>query len=85
MIPSFFTNHAFFWGDVHVENLGQERGVNSSSPAASAAARGIRFTNHSDFAVTPLNPMFILWTSVNRTSRSGKVLAPDERLSPGRD
>lgn len=81
MIPSFFTNHAFFWGDVHVENLGPERGGNLS-PAASAAARGIRFTNHSDFAVTPLNAMFILWSSVNRTTRSGKVLAPDERLSP---
>lgn len=22
--PSFFTNHAYFWGDVHVENLGKE-------------------------------------------------------------
>ena len=24
-VPSFFTNHAFFWGDVHVKNLGQAR------------------------------------------------------------
>ncbi|KZX76155.1 hypothetical protein A3715_02010 [Oleiphilus sp. HI0009] len=25
MLPSFFTNHAFFWGDVHRENLEDER------------------------------------------------------------
>jgi predicted amidohydrolase YtcJ len=26
--------------------------------------------------------MFILWTSVNRTSRSGQIIGPDERISP---
>jgi len=78
---SFFTNHTFFWGDEHVANLGQERG-SFISPTGSAKARGIRFTNHSDFAVTPLNTMFILWSAVNRVSRSGKVLGPDERLAP---
>lgn len=25
MLPSFFTNHAYFWGDVHVQNLGKKR------------------------------------------------------------
>jgi predicted amidohydrolase YtcJ len=80
-LVSFFTNHAFFWGDVHVENLGRERAW-FLSPTRSAIARGLHFTNHSDFAVTPLNPMFILWTSVSRTSRSGQVIGPDERISP---
>jgi predicted amidohydrolase YtcJ len=79
-IPSFFTNHTFFWGDVHVENLGKERAY-FMSPTRSAKERGIRFSNHSDFAVTPLNPMFILWSSVNRLSRSGQVIGPDERIS----
>ena len=27
MVPSFFSNHAFFWGDVHVKNLGTGRGL----------------------------------------------------------
>ncbi len=81
MNPSFFTNHAFFWADVHMVNLGKER-TSFLSPTRSAINRGIRFTNHSDFAVTPLNPMFILWTSVVRTSRSGRVIGPDERLTP---
>ena len=81
MSPSFFTNHAFFWADVHTVNLGPER-ARFLSPTRAAIERGIRFTNHSDFAVTPLNPMFILWTSVVRTSRSAQVIGPDQRLSP---
>ena len=80
IIPSFFTNHTYFWGDVHVENLRKERAY-FISPTRSAQKRGIRFSNHSDYSVTPLNPMFILWTSVNRVSRSGQVIGPDERIS----
>jgi predicted amidohydrolase YtcJ len=78
--PSFFTNHAFFWGDVHLENLGEERAY-SLSPMKTARALGLRMTNHSDFLVTPLDPLFILWTAVNRTSRSGKVIGSGERVS----
>jgi hypothetical protein len=80
ILVSFFTNHTFFWGDVHVENTGKERGY-FISPTRSARDRGIRFSNHSDFAVTPLDPMFILWTSVNRLSRSGQIIGPNERIS----
>ena len=80
ILVSFFTNHTFFWGDVHVQNLGEERAY-FLCPAQSARAKGISFSNHSDFAVTPLNPMFILWTSVNRVSRSGKIIGESERIS----
>jgi predicted amidohydrolase YtcJ len=79
-VPSFFTNHAFFWGDEHVKNLGQQRAW-FLSPLRSAVARGLHFTNHSDYAVTPLDPMFILWTATERTSRSGAVIGPDERIT----
>jgi predicted amidohydrolase YtcJ len=80
-VPSFFTNHAFFWGDVHVENLGRDRAY-FLSPMKTARSMGLHMTNHSDFMVTPLDPMFILWTSVNRVSRSGQVIGPDERVWP---
>jgi predicted amidohydrolase YtcJ len=49
--PSFFTVHAFFWGDVHVENLGRER-AHFLSPMASAIAKGLYCSNHNDFSVT---------------------------------
>jgi predicted amidohydrolase YtcJ len=79
--PSFFSNHAFFWGDVHWENLGEER-ASFLSPLNAAAKKGIRYSNHTDYIVTPLDPMFLVWTAVNRTSRSGRVIGPDERVSP---
>lgn len=81
MLPSFFTNHTFFWGDVHVRNLGKDRGY-FESPVKSALKKGIIFTNHTDYGVTPINQLFLLWTSVNRQSRSGVVIGPEERLTP---
>lgn len=74
MSPTYFTNHAYFWGDVHRANLGADRAA-FISPMKSAAAQGLVVSNHSDFNVTPLDPMFILWTSMARTSRSGRTSA----------
>ncbi|HWB01002.1 MAG TPA: amidohydrolase [Pirellulales bacterium] len=81
MMPSFFTNHTFYWGDIHVQNLGYQR-ASFMSPAASALKRGLMFSNHTDYTVTPLDPMFTVWTAVNRISRSGEAIGPTERVSP---
>ncbi|MBE0445644.1 amidohydrolase [Psychrobacter sp. FME5] len=81
MMPSFFTNHTYFWGDVHVENLGEKR-ANFSSPIATADKMGLKYTNHSDDTVTPVDPLFTVWSAVNRTSRSGKIIGKDQRASP---
>ena len=81
MVPSFFSNHAFFWGDVHVENLGEERAY-YLSPMRSAADLGIHFTNHNDYIVTPLDQLFTVWSAVNRVSRSGRIIGPNQRISP---
>ncbi len=79
-VASFFTNHAYFWGDVHVKNLGKQRAY-ALSPMKTARSLGLRMSDHSDFFVTPLNPLFIAWTAVNRISRSGEIIGPDERIS----
>lgn len=81
MVPSFFTNHAYFWGDVHIKNLGEKR-ANFLSPIATADKMAITYTNHSDDTVTPLDPLFSVWSAVNRTSRSGKVIGANERITP---
>jgi hypothetical protein len=80
LFPSFFTNHTYYWGDVHLANLGKERG-NFISPMKSAIEMGIRCTNHTDNIITPLDQLFLLWTSVNRLSRSGKVIGANQRVS----
>lgn len=81
LLPSFFTNHVFYWGDVHLANLGPVRAA-YISPLASALKAGIPATNHTDATVTPVDPMFLMWTAVNRITRSGKVLGPEERVTP---
>ena len=79
LLPSFFTVHTFFWGDTHVENLGKERAF-FLSPLKSTQEKGIRFTNHNDYSVTPQDPMFMVWTAVHRVSRNGVIIGPDQRV-----
>ena len=78
LIPSYFTNHTFFWGDVHMDNMGKERAFYTSPLRASKDA-GFTFTNHSDYPITPLSPSFMLHSAVNRTARSGAVIGPEQR------
>ncbi len=77
--PSYFTNHTFFWGDVHVKNIGKEA-AHFISPIKSAKAQGIIFSNHSDFNVTPLDPFFAMWTAMKRESRTGNIIGESERV-----
>ena len=77
--PSFFTEHTFFWGDVHLANLGRDRAF-FISPTRSAQTKGILFSNHNDFMVTPVDPMLMVWSAVTRQSRDGVIIGPDERI-----
>lgn len=80
--PSFFVGHVFYWGDRHRDNfLGPER-AKRISPLASALNRGIRFTIHNDTPVTPVDPLLLVWCSVNRLTKDGQTLGVDQRISP---
>ena len=82
MIPSFFVAHTFYWGDWHRDSVfGPERGARISSLNTSIA-NGVRFTIHNDSPVVPPKGPFLLWSAVNRITRSGKTLGPDERITP---
>ncbi len=77
--PTYFTNHCFYWGDVHIRNVGLEK-ASFISPIKSANDLGLITSNHTDFNVTLLDPFFVMWTSIKRETRSGKILGPDERI-----
>ena len=78
--PSFFVGHVYYWGDRHRDIfLGPQRAAHIS-PLASAAKRGIPFTVHNDTPVTPVDPLLLVWCAVNRITREGKVLGPEERI-----
>jgi predicted amidohydrolase YtcJ len=81
IIPSFFTNHAYMFGDVHVVNLGKDRAF-FLSPMKTAAAKGLVVTNHTDYFSAPPAALFAMWTSVNRLSRSDVVIGSEERVTP---
>ena len=84
IMPSFFPMHTFYWGDWHRDTVfGPERGANIS-PTGWALARGIVFTSHHDAPVAKPDPMRVLDATVNRVTRSGKVLgAGTPRLAAG--
>ncbi|MGB0906065.1 MAG: amidohydrolase [Maricaulaceae bacterium] len=80
--PSLFPMHTFYWGDWHAESvLGQER-ANYISPTRDVIDAGLTITSHHDAPVTFPNSMRVLDATVNRVTRSGKVLGPNQRLTP---
>ncbi|MEH0155421.1 amidohydrolase [Limibacter armeniacum] len=82
VMPSFFSMHTYYWGDWHRdETLGKERAY-KISPTNTAMKKGMIFTEHHDAPVALPSSIMILHTTVNRTSRSGDVIGPDERVSP---
>ena len=81
IVPSFFSAHTFFWGDWHLKSFGQQRGENIS-PTRWAIDRGVRFTVHNDAPVVPPDMLRLLWATVNRETRSGRVIGAAQRLSP---
>ncbi|RZI97752.1 MAG: amidohydrolase, partial [Brevundimonas sp.] len=78
--PAYFSNHAWYWGDVHRTNFPAEV-VDFISPFRSARAAGLTASNHSDYSVTPLDTRFMLWTSMARVSPTGVVSGAGERLN----
>ena len=81
LIASLFPLHTFYWGDWHTELIGDSL-VQNISPVKSAINKGIDITIHTDAPVALPSLMRVVWTAVERTSRSGKVIGPDQRLTP---
>ena len=78
--PSFFAAHTFFWGDRHAGIfMGPERAANMS-PAKWALDAGIRFSSHMDTPVTPMRPLQAVWSPVERKTKTGVVLGPNQRI-----
>ena len=79
--PSFYTLHTYYFAEAHIANRGKEQAM-YISPMRDAIDKGLKPTNHTDFVVAPLDQMFMLWTAVNRVSRAGASIGPDQRVTP---
>lgn len=78
---SMMPPHMMVYGDLLMKELGPERAT-MESPLASALAAGLRSTIHCDCPSASPNMMEAVWTAVTRTTMSGQVLGPQERVSP---
>lgn len=79
-VPSYFSAHPFYWGDWHRQILGEERAARIS-PIRSTINAGVPFTIHNDAPVVPPHMMRLIDITVNRKTRSGYVLGPDQRAT----
>jgi predicted amidohydrolase YtcJ len=81
IFPSLFAMHTFYWGDWYETIIGPERAA-QISPLRSVLDAGLLANSHSDAPVALPNLMQVMWATVSRMSRNGKVIGPDERLTP---
>jgi len=80
VIPSYFSSHVYLWGDWHYNSVFGPKRAAFISPAKSAKEAGIIFTIHHDSPVTPPDLLTGVYSAVNRITRSGMVLGPNERI-----
>lgn len=77
MIPSIFIGHTYYWGDIHLKNLGPVRGAHIS-PVKAALQRGLVYNFHQDTPVTKPDMLHSVWCAVNRITRKGQPIGQDQ-------
>ena len=80
MIPSFFVDHVFRWGDVHRKNLGPDRAENIS-PVGWAEKTGLKYTFHQDTPILQPDMLKTIETAVCRKTLSGYELGKKQKIS----
>jgi predicted amidohydrolase YtcJ len=79
---TFQAAHNFYFGDFHRERIYGPARTDRLNPARSALDRGISVSLHHDAPVHPIDQMMLLFSAVNRTTRSGRVIGEDQRITP---
>lgn len=77
---TFQSTHLYYFGDFHREQTFGPKRAEKLCPAKSALDHGISATIHHDAPVHPPDQLMVIWMAVNRVTRSGYVLGPEERL-----
>ena len=79
MIPSFFIAHVYYWGDIHIKNLGKR--AQDISPIKSAIENGMIYTMHQDTPVLLPNMFETIWCAVNRQTQGGIELGSNQKIT----
>lgn len=82
IIPSFYVSNIYYTGDRFQDIfLGKER-TESINPIGTAMKMGLPATMHLDTPVQPQNPLLSMWAAVNRITYGGRLIGPEERITP---
>jgi predicted amidohydrolase YtcJ len=79
--PSFFSAHTYYWGDRHRDFFMGPKRAFRMSPTKSAENLGLRFSTHMDTPVAPMEPLTLIWSTVNRISTGGNIIGKEQRVS----
>ena len=79
MIPSFFPSHIYYFGDIHLKNIGYR--AYHLNPLKEANDLNLIYTIHTDAPVIKPNILESVWCSVNRKTKNNMVLGEDEKIS----
>lgn len=80
MIPSFFVAHTYYWGDIHIENLGYPR-ASRMSPVKDAINAHLVYTFHQDTPVLAPDMMKTIACAVKRVTKNGVALSQEQSVS----
>lgn len=81
-VPTFTTGSLAGGGDVAVHYWGKDR-ADASIPLNTLEEMGVKFSLNHDAPILPLpDVMSLVDAAVNRTSRSGQVIGPEQRATP---
>ena len=80
MIPSFFPSHIYYFGLIHLQNIGNR--AYYLNPLKSAKELNLIYTIHTDAPVIKPNILESVWCAVNRKTKNNKVLGEEEKISP---
>jgi predicted amidohydrolase YtcJ len=82
LTPSFFPYHVYFWGDRHRDQFIGPKRAARIDPARSALNRKLKITLHHDAPIVGISMLNVAWAAINRVTSSGKLLGPEERITP---
>ncbi len=78
---NIFANHIWFYGDQHYEwVMGPDRALEMEK-TGTARDLGIPFSIHCDTSTTPLGPLVVMWSAVNRLTPQGRQFAVEQKLT----
>ncbi len=79
MIPSFFPSHIYYFGLVHLKNIGDR--AYHLNLLKSAKDLNLIYTIHTDAPVIKPNILESVWCAVNRRTKNNLVLGEEEKIS----